>query len=87
MYETLSQEPALMDIVPRYLREVEYGNETFIELQDLLHGFRDPHMMDIKMGTRTFLESEVQNTFAREDLYLKVYSGLACVCFLSLSLF
>lgn len=72
VYEALSQEPALRDIVPRYLREVEYGEQTFIELQDLLHGFRDPHVMDIKMGTRTFLESEVQNTFAREDLYLKV---------------
>ncbi|XP_065214496.1 inositol-trisphosphate 3-kinase homolog isoform X2 [Planococcus citri] len=72
VYEALSQEPALKDIVPRYLREVEYAGETFIELQDLLHGFRDPHVMDIKMGTRTFLESEVQNTFAREDLYLKM---------------
>lgn len=72
VYEALSKEPALRDIVPRFLREVEYGGETFIELQDLLHNFRDPHVMDIKMGTRTFLESEVQNTFAREDLYLKV---------------
>jgi 1D-myo-inositol-triphosphate 3-kinase len=60
--------------VPRYFREVEFQGEKFIELQDLLHGFSDPHVMDIKMGTRTFLESEVQKTTARPDLYQKVSS-------------
>lgn len=76
VYEALSKESQLRDIVPRYLREVEYNGEKYIELQDLLHTFRDPYVMDIKMGTRTFLESEVQNTFAREDLYLKVHTLL-----------
>jgi len=56
----------------RYYREVEYKGETFIELQDLLFGFNDPHVMDIKMGTRTFLESEVSKTTARPDLYQKM---------------
>lgn len=41
-------------------------------MEDLLHGFTDPNVMDIKMGTRTFLESEVTNTTARSDLYQKV---------------
>jgi len=41
-------------------------------MEDLLHGFTDPNVMDIKMGTRTFLESEVTNTSARSDLYQKV---------------
>jgi len=72
VYEALSNEPSLQDIVPKYYREVEYNGQTFIELQDLLHGFRDPNVMDIKMGTRTFLESEVKNSSARQDLYLKV---------------
>lgn len=72
VYEALSNEPSLQDIVPKYYREVEYNGQTFIELQDLLSGFRDPNVMDIKMGTRTFLESEVKNTTARKDLYLKV---------------
>jgi len=72
VYEALSNEPSLQDIVPKYYREVEYNGQTFIELQDLLYGFRDPNVMDIKMGTRTFLESEVKNTSARQDLYLKV---------------
>ncbi|XP_025423262.1 inositol-trisphosphate 3-kinase homolog isoform X2 [Sipha flava] len=72
VYEALSNEPSLQDIVPKYYREVEYNGQTFIELQDLLYGFRDPNVMDIKMGTRTFLESEVKNTSARHDLYLKM---------------
>jgi len=61
-------------VVPprRYYREVEYKGDTFIELQDLLFGFNDPHVMDIKMGTRTFLESEVSKTTARPDLYQKM---------------
>lgn len=58
--------------IPRYYRELEYGGERFIELQDLLHGFRDPHVMDVKMGTRTFLEDEVSNARARTDLYEKM---------------
>lgn len=51
---------------------MEYKGDTFIELQDLLFGFNDPHVMDIKMGTRTFLESEVSKTTARPDLYQKM---------------
>ncbi|XP_023707854.1 inositol-trisphosphate 3-kinase homolog isoform X2 [Cryptotermes secundus] len=72
VYEALGSDPAMKDIVPRYFREVEYKGEKFIELQDLLHGFSDPHVMDVKMGTRTFLESEVQKTTARPDLYQKM---------------
>lgn len=72
VYETLSKDKALRDCIPRYYREVEYKGDTFIELQDLLFGFTDPHVMDIKMGTRTFLESEVSKTTARPDLYQKM---------------
>ncbi|XP_032667804.1 inositol-trisphosphate 3-kinase homolog isoform X3 [Odontomachus brunneus] len=72
VYETLSKDEALRDCIPRYYREVEYKGDTFIELQDLLFGFNDPHVMDIKMGTRTFLESEVSKTTARPDLYQKM---------------
>jgi len=72
VYEALANEPALRDITPAYFRQVPYGGQTFIELQDLLHGFRDPNVMDVKLGTRTFLEMEVQNTTARHDLYRKM---------------
>ncbi|XP_022183831.2 inositol-trisphosphate 3-kinase homolog isoform X2 [Nilaparvata lugens] len=72
VYEALNQEPSLKDVTPRFLREVHYAGQTFIELEDLLQGFRDPNVMDIKMGTRTFLETEVQNLASRPDLYLKM---------------
>lgn len=72
VYEALSKDDAFRDCIPRYYREVEYKGDTFIELQDLLFGFNDPHVMDIKMGTRTFLESEVSKTMARSDLYQKM---------------
>ncbi|XP_044271153.1 inositol-trisphosphate 3-kinase homolog isoform X3 [Tribolium madens] len=72
VYEELSQDPVLCDIIPKYYREVEYQGEKFIELQDLLHGFQDPYVVDIKMGTRTFLESEVEKKTARSDLYQKM---------------
>ncbi|XP_012272374.1 inositol-trisphosphate 3-kinase homolog [Orussus abietinus] len=72
VYETLSKDETMRDYIPRYYREVEYKGDTFIELQDLLFGFSDPHVMDIKMGTRTFLESEVSKTTARPDLYQKM---------------
>lgn len=41
-------------------------------MQDLLHKFKNPAVMDIKMGTRTFLESEVTNAKSRPDLYQKM---------------
>lgn len=72
VYEALARDPKLRDLAPRFFREVIFRGQRFIELQDLLAGFRDPHVMDVKMGTRTFLESEVSKTTAREDLYLKV---------------
>lgn len=37
-----------------------------------ISSFQDPYVMDIKMGTRTFLESEVQKSTARPDLYQKM---------------
>lgn len=40
VYEELSLDKNLRDIIPRYFREVDYQGERFIELQDLLHGFQ-----------------------------------------------
>ncbi|XP_011308954.1 inositol-trisphosphate 3-kinase A isoform X2 [Fopius arisanus] len=74
VYETLSKDSQMSSYVPRYYREVDYKGDTFIELQDLLFGFNDPHVMDIKLGTRTFLESEVSKTTERSDLYEKMIS-------------
>ncbi|XP_069997734.1 inositol-trisphosphate 3-kinase homolog isoform X2 [Penaeus vannamei] len=70
-YQAFSQDPA-RELAPTFFREVVYQDEYFIEMQDLLYNFHNPSVMDIKMGTRTFLESEVTNTKARHDLYEKM---------------
>ncbi|ESO06600.1 hypothetical protein HELRODRAFT_160789 [Helobdella robusta] len=66
------QEDAIKSFVPKFYREVVFNGELFIEIEDLLQNFTDPSIMDIKMGTRTFLESEVSNTKLRNDLYLNM---------------
>lgn len=71
IYKSLLYE-SLSGVTPRLYREVEYNGNTFIEIEDLLQHFQDPHIMDIKMGTRTFLESEVSNPKLRPDLYAKM---------------
>lgn len=45
-----------------------------MELQDLLYKFSNPSIMDIKIGTRTFLEndSDEKECKPRKDLYLKL---------------
>lgn len=58
--------------MPKFYGIHDVNGETFLELQDLLHGFHDPAVMDIKMGRRTFLESEVTNETQRPDLYQKM---------------
>lgn len=40
VYEAVSEDAFVNDIIPKYYREVEYQGEKFIELQDLLHGFK-----------------------------------------------
>ncbi|XP_073824126.1 inositol-trisphosphate 3-kinase-like protein [Musca autumnalis] len=72
-YQQLSQEPLTSRIVPEFYGNIQLeSGEMFIELQDLLKGFKDPCVMDIKMGCRTFLESEVTNKTLRPDLYQKM---------------
>ncbi|XP_068205108.1 inositol-trisphosphate 3-kinase homolog isoform X2 [Palaemon carinicauda] len=70
-YKALATDPA-REITPTFFREIKYQEEYFIEMGDLLYSFHNPCVMDIKMGTRTFLETEVSNTTARHDLYEKM---------------
>lgn len=71
-YRSLMQDPALEGFTPRFYKEIDYKSESFIEIQDLTALFNDPAIMDIKIGTRTFSECEVQNGAKRSDLYKKM---------------
>uniref|UniRef100_A0A914PAI1 Kinase n=1 Tax=Panagrolaimus davidi TaxID=227884 RepID=A0A914PAI1_9BILA len=69
------KDPSLKGMTPKYYKEIEHKNESFIEIQDLLADFPNTStraIMDIKIGTRTFLESEVANSSKRKDLYKKM---------------
>ena len=70
-YEALMHD-SMSEMVPKFFRDVTYKGDNFIEMEDLLYEFKDAAIMDIKMGSRTFLESEVQNTQGRHDLYEKM---------------
>lgn len=72
VYEELTNDDNINIYIPKYYRQVNFKNDKFIELQDLLFGFNDPYVMDIKLGTRTFLETEVSKKIARNDLYEKM---------------
>lgn len=58
--------------IPRFYGDVKDGNQAFIELENLMQYFKSPNVMDIKLGCRTFEESEVQSTTLREDLFQKL---------------
>uniref|UniRef100_A0A1I7Y7K4 Kinase n=1 Tax=Steinernema glaseri TaxID=37863 RepID=A0A1I7Y7K4_9BILA len=74
-YKEISADLALKGMTPRFFKEIQHKNESFIEIQDLLSqfpGVLSRAVMDIKIGTRTFLEAEVKNATKRADLYQKM---------------
>uniref|UniRef100_A0A336MNH2 Kinase n=1 Tax=Culicoides sonorensis TaxID=179676 RepID=A0A336MNH2_CULSO len=74
-YQKMSQDPNAQKVAPKFYGVHNMNNEGIvIELENLLNGFNDPYIMDIKMGCRTFVESEVSNMSLRKDLYEKMKS-------------
>jgi 1D-myo-inositol-triphosphate 3-kinase len=72
-YDSLRGDP-LGAFVPTYggvVNDPEHDGTT-IMLDNLLRQFCRPHIMDCKLGTRTFLEEECTNPKLREDLYKKL---------------
>lgn len=49
-YQAISKEPSVCKIVPKFSGVIEGGGSHWIELENLLCGFNDPFVMDIKMG-------------------------------------
>ena len=65
----------LYEFVPEYFgEEHEQDGTKFLKMQDLLETFKNPSVMDCKIGLRTYLEDEVngKENLARKDLYEKM---------------
>ncbi|KAI6203448.1 Inositol 1,4,5-triphosphate kinase 1 [Aphelenchoides besseyi] len=76
-YTEIKADEALRGLTPKFYKEITHNSDSFIEIQDLLSQFPNTEqraIMDIKIGFRTFLESEVSNTSKRNDLYKKMIS-------------
>ncbi|RNA08444.1 inositol-trisphosphate 3-kinase A [Brachionus plicatilis] len=71
----LLQNDILSEFVPKIDRtSLNFDNNYYTEMQDLLYGFSNPCIMDIKIGVRTFIidESNDKETKPRNDLYIKL---------------
>jgi len=73
-YQSIESDPYAINLAPEFYGVHKINGEYYLELQDLLVGFKDPNVMDIKMGCRTFAETEVTNHTLRSDLYKKMIS-------------
>ena len=66
----------LRDFVPVYRGLVKKDDEKYVQMQDLLIEFESPCIMDVKLGTRTYLEEELSEARKkgkpRNDMYLKM---------------
>lgn len=72
----LLQTDALSEYVPRIDKTLlDHEDENYYtEMQDLLYGFINPCIMDIKIGVRTFIidNANEKETKPRNDLYVKL---------------
>jgi len=82
VYKALKEDKQLRDLVPCFYQTHLEGCRKYIVIENLLSKFHNPHVMVLKMGTRTYLESDEINT-EREDLYNKVRVQLGLVSELS----
>lgn len=81
-YIKMSNDEYAKNLIPTFHSSVIINGEEYIEMEDLLRRFErkskdlltndEPWVMDIKMGTRTFLEKEISSSSSRSDLYEKM---------------
>lgn len=81
-YLEMSKDEYAKGLIPTFHSRVIINGEEYIEMEDLLRRFErksqdllsndEPWVMDIKMGTRTFLEKEISSSSSRSDLYEKM---------------
>ena len=65
--------------VPEFKRIVTQEDGTYVEMQDLLRDFDKPAVMDIKMGTRTYLEEELIKANLKPTLRKDMYEKMIAV--------
>ncbi|XP_067140656.1 inositol-trisphosphate 3-kinase A-like isoform X2 [Centruroides vittatus] len=70
-------EDALKSFVPEFRgKVVSEDDDVYLELQDLLAGYQNPCVMDVKVGIRTYLEDELakakEKSKLRKDMYEKM---------------
>ncbi|XP_054556703.1 inositol-trisphosphate 3-kinase A isoform X2 [Talpa occidentalis] len=70
---------ALRGCVPAFHGVVERDGESYLQLQDLLHGFDGPCVLDCKMGVRTYLEEELTKARERPKLRKDMYKKMLAV--------
>lgn len=64
----LQRDPYLSPFVPKVYGKCEQANETYLELEDLLVGFNNVSVMDVKMGYRTYREEELYKALRESQL-------------------
>jgi hypothetical protein len=78
VYEQLSTKYAndpVQDFVPAFhgVQHASASNShAFMRLSNVVDGFKQPKVMDVKLGMRTYLQCETQNTTPRRDLFQKM---------------
>lgn len=72
----LQQDLDLARFVPRIYGTIERDGIRYLEIQDLLSGFSNASVMDVKMGYRTYHEEElfkaIRDAQLRPDMYEKM---------------
>uniref|UniRef100_T1L5Q7 Kinase n=1 Tax=Tetranychus urticae TaxID=32264 RepID=T1L5Q7_TETUR len=71
-YESLMEEATMKPFVPNFYGCLTVNGSCHIAIDNLLYHFDNPYIMDIKMGSRTFLEDEISNAEPRSDLFEKM---------------
>ncbi|KAG9272559.1 inositol-trisphosphate 3-kinase A-like [Astyanax mexicanus] len=76
--QALMSDP-LRRFVPRYYGQISRNGETYIRLEDLLSGLKQPVIMDCKMGIRTYLEEEIVKARTKASLRTDMYQKMVKV--------
>jgi len=72
MYQALHATPCGAFLPKLHDAQASGSKRVVLELEDLVHGLEQPCMMDVKMGLRTFTESDAHDMTIRGDMLAKL---------------